>query len=47
MGNFDYKKYLVENKLTANSNLNEEATDKFYVSFKYSSGMGGTFKNLP
>ena len=36
-----------ENKLTSNSNLNEEATDKFYVSFKYSSGMGGTFKNLP
>ena len=26
MGNFDYKKYLVENKLTLNSRLNEEET---------------------
>jgi hypothetical protein len=25
MDNFDYKKYLVENKLTSNSNLNEES----------------------
>ena len=106
MSNFDYKKYLVENKLTLNSRLSEnvdtlqwpdairnfiitnlssdekelylvvkalektlksfknemgefdpdfhyineiikEETGKFYVSFKYSNGMSGTFKNLP
>ena len=47
MSNFDLKKYLVENKLTDSSRLNEEETGKFYVSFKYSNGVGGTFKNLP
>ena len=29
MSNFDYKKYLVENKLTSNSKLNEEQLDMF------------------
>jgi hypothetical protein len=40
MGNFDYKKYLVENKLTLNSRiLNEAEENKIEVAFKTSPKM--------
>jgi hypothetical protein len=50
MSNFDYKKYLVENKLTSNSRILNEAEEKrgFYVTMKSKDGKGGgTLKNLP
>ena len=41
MGNFDYKKYLVENKLTSNSRiLNEETEDSNSNSKKYFTWLG-------
>jgi hypothetical protein len=47
MSNFDLKKYLVENNLTSNSYLSEEATTKFYISFTRPNGEAVTLTDDP